>query len=341
MSVFANDKDFEMQLRSDFLVEASELLSESEGLFLQLEKDPTNVTLIDKIFRIVHTIKGSAAVAGFKALSAFAHVFETLLGKLRTRETMASHDVIDVLLAAVDVLRRFVSLLRKDHAAVVDPGDVVSRIEAHIRGAMAVASPLYPAPQASATSDTVAATRKIRIVVADDESAILAIIENLLQGEGYQIIKADSGRGALKVLEENLDIDLFITDQRMPDMNGSEIVEELRRRGRDLPVIVVSGATNREEAIQFVRLGVFDFFEKPIREEKFTLSVANALRMREMKTTLAELSKLSIRSYMTFRKILEVVESESAVAASHPSIQRYSKFLEETGAVINKAIGNK
>ncbi|HRK03333.1 MAG TPA: Hpt domain-containing protein, partial [Oligoflexia bacterium] len=68
--------DWEIELKAGFLEEASQAISDNEQNFLELEKDPSNTDLVDKIFRLAHNLKGSAKAVGFSELGAFTHEFE-------------------------------------------------------------------------------------------------------------------------------------------------------------------------------------------------------------------------------------------------------------------------
>ena len=78
-----NEASFEAELRDVFLAEAEEIIEDAEKALMEIEENPDNFQKIDLIFRLIHTIKGSALVAGFKQLGEFAHKFETVLGKIR------------------------------------------------------------------------------------------------------------------------------------------------------------------------------------------------------------------------------------------------------------------
>lgn len=71
--------DFEIELKRDFLQEASELLQSTEQSFLELEKDPSNKTLIDAIFRFAHNLKGTSRAVGFGQIAELTHSAENLL----------------------------------------------------------------------------------------------------------------------------------------------------------------------------------------------------------------------------------------------------------------------
>jgi len=85
-----NDASFEIELQDTFLTEAEEMLEDTESAFVAIEANPDDAAKIDKIFRLVHTIKGSAHMAGFVGFGNFAHSFETLLGALRDKKLLVT-----------------------------------------------------------------------------------------------------------------------------------------------------------------------------------------------------------------------------------------------------------
>jgi two-component system chemotaxis sensor kinase CheA len=107
--------DRELILQS-FIVESGEHLSEMEKALILLEAQPDDVETLQTIFRVVHTIKGSAGCLSLRKLTDFAHVLEDLLDRLRTRTLAANSPLIKVLLTSVDVLRQMTA----DAAAGID-----------------------------------------------------------------------------------------------------------------------------------------------------------------------------------------------------------------------------
>lgn len=121
--------DIELQIRKEFIAEASEMLEAVEGAFIELEKNPEDGKVIDRIFRLAHTIKGSALSCGFTRLGEFAHVFETLLVRVREKRVAMTPEVVDLLLRANDRLRQFVTSLGQDPDAEVETSDVEFQIQ--------------------------------------------------------------------------------------------------------------------------------------------------------------------------------------------------------------------
>ncbi|MFW7380204.1 MAG: chemotaxis protein CheA [Oligoflexus sp.] len=104
--------EFEKQLKLIFLDEAEQMLNECEQNFLQLETNPSDLSVIERIFRVAHSFKGSAGVAGFEDLSKFAHHLESFLVKLKTSNLPANPHVIDILLRANDEMTNMIHSLK-------------------------------------------------------------------------------------------------------------------------------------------------------------------------------------------------------------------------------------
>src|SRR5258708_34226157 len=94
-----------------------------------------------------------------------------------------------------------------------------------------------------------------RILVVDDDPAILALCHRILVAEGYTVVQAKRGEEALAKLElENFD--LLLTDIRLPGLNGLEVTERLRARNLDMTGVTMTGYSNMDMAIQALQLWV-------------------------------------------------------------------------------------
>lgn len=109
-----------LDLMREFLNEAYEQLDTLEQLFLDLEKKDNST--IDAIFRVAHTLKGSAACVGLKDIAEFAHKMETLLDSIRKGETVISESVCNLLLQAGDVLRSLIRGVEEGVGSYTSPG---------------------------------------------------------------------------------------------------------------------------------------------------------------------------------------------------------------------------
>jgi DNA-binding NtrC family response regulator len=130
------------------------------------------------------------------------------------------------------------------------------------------------------------------VLVVDDEKNIRRAVEMVLAGEGYEVLGAESAEAALGILRrpQRL-VDLVILDLKLPKMGGLETLERLRadEATRELPVIVISGHATVEDAVQAVKLGAQDFFEKPLNRERILVSVRNSIRTARLTRTVAEM----------------------------------------------------
>ncbi len=134
------------QLLRDFLTESTEILDTFSFDILSLESSPQDPEILNKLFRNIHTIKGSAHFLGFRNLSEFGHKLEDLLNKLRHQELFADSAVIDILLISCDHLKDMVSLVRDRQKDTVDVSAVSKKIE------LLLASPKFSDEAASENS---------------------------------------------------------------------------------------------------------------------------------------------------------------------------------------------
>ena len=119
------------------------------------------------------------------------------------------------------------------------------------------------------------------ILVVDDEINYLTVMEALLGEEGYEVLTAPSGPEALK-LAGTSDVDLVLTDMKMPKMNGIELLGELKRLYPDLPVIMMTAYGTVEKAVEAMRTGAYDYILKPFKNEELLATIARALEYHRL-----------------------------------------------------------
>jgi two-component system NtrC family response regulator len=124
------------------------------------------------------------------------------------------------------------------------------------------------------------------ILVVDDEPNYLIVLSELLRDEGFEVYTAQSGQEALPVLH-NADLDLMISDMKMPGMDGIQLLEHSKKINRDLPVILITAYAEVEKAVEAMRLGAFTYLAKPFSNEELLASVQKAIEhydlVREIK----------------------------------------------------------
>jgi two-component system, NtrC family, response regulator PilR len=114
------------------------------------------------------------------------------------------------------------------------------------------------------------------ILVVDDEPNIIEVLEIVLQDEGMEVLKSNSGREALTLLQEK-DVDLVISDIRMPDFSGVELLREAKQLRPDTVFIMITAFASTENAIEALQHGAFDYITKPFRMEELRSIVHRAL----------------------------------------------------------------
>jgi two-component system chemotaxis sensor kinase CheA len=128
-----------------FFEEATDILSEFEGLLLRLEETPDEPELLNTIFRCAHSIKGGSATFGFSDIAHFTHGLETLLDRLRNGQISVTSLLTQLLLESLDQMKALLAVARGEATAAPDSSALTARIEAAINGAGNVAPPSKPA----------------------------------------------------------------------------------------------------------------------------------------------------------------------------------------------------
>jgi FixJ family two-component response regulator len=116
---------------------------------------------------------------------------------------------------------------------------------------------------------------KRKIFLVDDETDLLDAYQVTLRGE-YQVEAFVSAVSALQAISAGSLPDLFVTDIKMPEMDGLKFVAELRKRKIEQPIIVISGHADKAHAIEAIKLGAVDFIEKPFSADFFRNIVRKA-----------------------------------------------------------------
>jgi two-component system NtrC family response regulator len=165
------------------------------------------------------------------------------------------------------------------------------------------------------------------ILVVDDEPNSLFGICEILTDEGYRVIPAQNGREALETLQTN-SIDILITDEKMPDMSGMELLSEIKRISGGIPVILITAYGSVSMAVEALKQGAFYFFEKPIFNnlERFLTIIHQALKTKEMERELDHLRKAVSEKYSypnivgNHPRMLEIFEIIGRVARTDKTV---------------------
>jgi two-component system, NtrC family, response regulator AtoC len=127
---------------------------------------------------------------------------------------------------------------------------------------------------------------KETILVVDDERLVRWSLQQKLEQWGYHVSLAEDGASALARIQLD-NPDLITLDVKLPDMTGIDVLSELRSRNVQIPVIVITAFGVIDDAVRSLKLGAYDFIEKPINFEKLENAVHNVLETRRLRTEVA------------------------------------------------------
>lgn len=125
-------------------------------------------------------------------------------------------------------------------------------------------------------------TSNCKILVVDDSSTNIVLLEAILNGQGYQIETAQSVKEAFQVIKKET-VDLILLDLLMPKVNGYDFLKELKTSDttKDIPVIIVSAVADPENKKKSIEMGALDFINKPIDIQEFLDKIESILKKKE------------------------------------------------------------
>jgi len=154
----------------------------------------------------------------------------------------------------------------------------------------------------------------LTILVIDDERSILQSMEGILSDEGYQVFLAGNGKEGLEICEKEMP-DLVLLDIAMPGMDGMEVLKRLKESLPFIPVIIMTGHGSIDLAVKAIKLGSYDFLEKPLEMDKLLLTVKNAI----------DFGKLQRENLLLKQKI----ERQHNLIGESPAMQTLRKQIEQ------------
>jgi DNA-binding NtrC family response regulator len=159
--------------------------------------------------------------------------------------------------------------------------------------------------------------RKARILVVDDEEIVLKSCRKILEGGGHQVFTALSGEAAFDLLEKEL-FDIVITDIKMPGIDGIQVLERIKEKYPDVAVIMITGYSTVQSAVQAMKLGAFDYIPKPFTPDEVLIVVEKALEKKSL-----------IHENIYLRKELEAKYGFDNIIGSSPKMQEVYKLIRK------------
>jgi len=158
------------------------------------------------------------------------------------------------------------------------------------------------------------------VLIVDDEEGIRRSLGDILEDEGYEVITAQEGREAIKLIT-SLSPDLVFLDIWLPDKDGIEILEEIKSKKKELPVVMISGHGTIEQAVKATKLGAYDFLEKPLSLDRVLLTTKRALERGNLEREFYALKEnLGKKWYMVGNsEAIKKLKQQIEIVASTPS----------------------
>ncbi|MBI4402393.1 MAG: sigma-54-dependent Fis family transcriptional regulator [Nitrospirae bacterium] len=161
------------------------------------------------------------------------------------------------------------------------------------------------------------------VLIVDDEPGILNSVSKILEDEGYQVMVAKSGAEALKLITTDPP-DLMLLDIWMPEMDGLETLKRAREQAPKLQVMMMSGHGSIETAVRAIKLGAYDYIEKPLSLENVVLRVRHALDQRRL-----EEENLTLRTK---------VERRFELIGISPAMERLRQLIATAGPTSGRVL---
>ncbi len=153
-----------------------------------------------------------------------------------------------------------------------------------------------------------------KILVIDDERSIRSTLKEILEYEKYVVELAESGKEGLELFDKEK-YDLILCDIKMPEMDGIEVLEKIFEKSSDTQVIMISGHGNIDTAVHAIKLGAYDFIEKPLDLNRMLITIRNAMDKSTLITETKVLKKKVNKAY-------DMVGSSKSISQVKEMIER-------------------
>lgn len=138
--------------------------------------------------------------------------------------------------------------------------------------------------------------KRATILVVDDELSMREFLEIMLDKEGYEVLTASSGEEALQLIGE-ASYDLMLCDMKMPRISGLEVLKKSQELYPHVPVIIITAYSTSESAMEALKIGAYDYIQKPFQVDEIKLIIQNALEKKQLLTENIQLKEDLYKKY--------------------------------------------
>ncbi|HVP17438.1 MAG TPA: sigma-54 dependent transcriptional regulator [Spirochaetia bacterium] len=160
-----------------------------------------------------------------------------------------------------------------------------------------------------------------RILVIDDEPNVRTVLKMLLEDDGYEVLTAENGEKGMAAINEGPELDLVISDLKMPGIDGLELLRHVKQAGRSLPLVMITAYGSIEKAVEAMKSGAADFITKPFNKDVIRHIVHKLLTTEDLKRENDLLRQACpvpgvIAHSPSMREVVELVEKVAAAPSA-------------------------
>lgn len=285
------------ELIEEFKNEASESLDEAELSILAIDRGDEFLPNFNKVFRAFHSIKGGAGMLGLEKLQATVHHLENLLDQIKPTGHFPK-PLVDYLLQGVDATRR---IFNGENVLFEFRNPLVTE------AAPAVSLENKPAERSEQLARNL--SRGV-VYIVDDDEVVLETIWDIVSDLGFQAMKFSD---PLKLIDaaKKTPPDVIVTDIKMPQMTGLELLREMHTRAPQIPVILVSGFVSKQAVLDAIGFGAFGIVEKPIVHEVLCTLLLNATRQARLERLIDRSIKFVLYQFSDLDEFLKTTGKDT------------------------------
>lgn len=237
-------------LRAEFIQRLPERFSQIDDLLKHLMEEPSNLKYLEDLYYSLHKLHGVAGSYGFDAMSMKAGEWEKMLMPMKENKQQPDQVQLDAMHAyqhELNTIIENISLKKKLHSQSGENN-----------------------------------MKNVNILVVDDDPEIRTFLSEVLKAGGFEILEAENGESALKLLE-SIKPELILADVVMPGINGYDLCSQARKMGHDdIPFIFCSALNDLPERIKGLQVGADDYLVKPVNGEELLLKVNKMIEKTRM-----------------------------------------------------------
>ncbi len=163
----------------------------------------------------------------------------------------------------------------------------------------------------------------MKVLIIDDERAIRRALKEILEYENCQVLEAENGKEGLEMIRSN-SLDVIFCDIKMPLVDGMELLEQVQLEGNEVPIVMISGHGTLETAVQAIKIGAFDFIEKPLDLNRILVILRNVKDRNQLvqETKILKTTVKKIKGSAIIGETPEILDIKAMIEKVAPSDAR-------------------